>query len=59
MEKVKEEICRNNNTTFIQALFLVCPLCGENTYIESMIDNGFTTKCGCTKWKITYEIEEI
>ena len=56
---VVERMVQNNRINFLKAIFLVCPLCGEDTFVQNVESDHFTTKCKCAEWKISFKIREI
>ena len=55
----KEEIKTKQNIDFIKDLFLTCPNCNTECFIHKLNKNSFITKCDCTKWKVSFKIEEV
>ena len=54
-----KEIENKNKINFLKTIFLVCPICYTDCFIEKVEGDYFITKCDCTKWKISFKIEEV
>lgn len=47
-----------NSLKFLKSLFLTCPMCDRNCYIDKIEKDHFIVVCSCTKWKISFQIAE-
>lgn len=47
-----------NSLKFLKSLFLICPECDKDAYIDKIEKEYFIVVCSCTKWKISFQIKE-
>ena len=59
MPTEKKQKAHQRSLSVLEAMFLECPECGGDSWIEKIEKEYFITKCPCTKWKIRFEISEI
>ena len=48
-----------NSVDYIRSLFLICPECDGECYVDKIGKDYFIVKCQCTSWKVGFRISEI